>query len=126
MLQTNDISAVILAAGSSTRMGQMKQLLELGGIPLLERVIRQVCTFPFAKTVAVVGDRDAAIREAVTVNDKRLSWSVNAEYADGQSTSLKKGMAAAHTSHVMVFLGDQPFITDETIQTVYAEGESLG
>ena len=51
------ISAVILAAGASTRMGTQKLLLPLGGEPLVRRTVRQVCDAGFDDVLVVLGQR---------------------------------------------------------------------
>ena len=49
------ISAVVLAAGASTRMGTQKLLLPLGGEPLIRRTVRQVCDAGFDDVLVVLG-----------------------------------------------------------------------
>lgn len=119
-------SALILAAGISSRMGSTKQLLDLGGVPMLERVIEKVTTFAFSEIIIVIGHEAEQVKNNVAIKDERCRWVVNPDYADGQSFSLKAGVAAIQTPNVMVFLGDQPFITNTTISNVYEKGESLG
>lgn len=114
----SDVTALILAAGTSSRMKTAKQLLDLGGIPLLERVIRLVLPFEFADIVTVVGNHADSIKKRISFSDRRFRWIDHPDYHRGQSSSLKKGMEALQTPSVMVFLGDQPFISEKTIQTV--------
>lgn len=120
------VAALILAAGVSKRMGQMKQLLDLGGRPLLEHVIRQVMSFPFSEIVTVIGHRAVRIRRYISIPDERFRWIVNAAYEQGQSTSLRRGITAIRSMHVMVFLADQPFIASDTIRAVYDQGARWG
>mgnify|MGYP001210661025 CR=1 FL=1 len=122
MDRLTDTAALILAAGASRRMGQMKQLLDLGGIPLLERVVCQVMRFPFTEIVTVIGYGFEQIRQRVSIADERFRWIVNADYDRGQSHSLQKGIDEIESSAVMVFLGDQPFIARETTRAIYDEG----
>ena len=49
------ISAVVLAAGASTRMGTQKLLLPLGGEPLVRRTVRHVCDAGFDDVLVVLG-----------------------------------------------------------------------
>ncbi len=120
------ISALILAAGTSSRMGQTKQLLDLGGAPLLKRVIQNVKIFPFTKIIIVIGHDAEKIQNNIAMKDERCRWIFNPKYAYGQSHSLKTGVAAIQTEHVMVFLGDQPFIKDTTILKIYEKGNKCG
>lgn len=122
----NSVAALILAAGASVRMGRTKPLLDLGGRPLLERVMQKVGRFSFREVVAVIGCDAESIRRHIAFSDKRFRWVVNRGYKQGQSLSLQRGMEAVKSHHVMVFLGDQPFIMEETIHTVYDEGVRQG
>ncbi|WP_019120653.1 nucleotidyltransferase family protein [Brevibacillus massiliensis] len=119
------VSAVILAAGMSTRMGEPKQLLKLGGSCLLERVIRQVLAAKVAEVIAVIGYRAEEIQREIRIADSRFRWVVNPAFASGQSSSLVRGMQAAAHPAVMVFLADLPLIADETIQSVMQRGAGL-
>jgi molybdenum cofactor cytidylyltransferase len=118
------VFAVILAAGTSSRMGEPKQLLDWGGMPMLERVIRKTLTFPFPEVVAVVGHRAKEIRRLIKIEDDRFRWVVNRDYAAGQSTSLLAGLASGEGRYhsAMVFLGDQPLIAEETIRWILESG----
>src|SRR5690625_1268283 len=113
------ISALILAAGTASRMGCTKQLLDLGGAPLLQQVMQNVTPFPFEEIFTVLGHDAEQVENNVVIKDARCRWIVNPSYIKGQSHSLKIGMAAIQTAHVMVFLGDQPFITNTTIFKIY-------
>jgi molybdenum cofactor cytidylyltransferase len=118
------VFALILAAGTSSRMGTPKQLLDWGGMPLLEHVIRKTLTFPFPEVVAVVGHLADEIRRLIRIEDERFRWVVNRDYAAGQSTSLLAGLASGEGRYhsAMVFLGDQPLIAEETIRRIFESG----
>ena len=117
---TFTISAVILAAGSSNRMGEPKQVLSLGSSTMLEQVIQLALHEDFEEVITVIGNEAQMIKETICVEDPRFRWIVNEDYLSGQSTSLKAGVASVHESHnnIMVFLGDTPFISPDTIQKV--------
>ena len=59
------VAAVVLAAGGSTRMGQPKQLLPVGGEPMVRRVTAAACTAALAQVVVVVGAHADAVRQAI-------------------------------------------------------------
>jgi molybdenum cofactor cytidylyltransferase len=116
--------AIILAAGKSSRMGEPKQLLDFHGRYLLECVIKQTLAFPFSKVLTVIGHEAENIQRNIDIKNKRFQWVFSPEYSQGQSYSLKAGLKAIEDqSNVMVFLGDQPLITSESIRTVMEEGE---
>ena len=117
---TSAISAMILAAGSSSRMGELKQVLSLGPSTLLEHVIRQALHENFTEVITIIGNEAEMIKDTIRIEDPRFRWVMNEDYLLGQSTSLRVGVANVHesTRHVMVFLGDTPFISSETIKKV--------
>jgi len=51
------VSAVVLAAGASTRMGQPKQLLTWGGVPMVRHVARTFAMSEACEVIVVVGSR---------------------------------------------------------------------
>jgi molybdenum cofactor cytidylyltransferase len=119
----SNVFALILAAGSSTRMGRAKPLLEFRGSYLLEHVIRLTLSLNFSKIIAVVGHQSDQVQTCIRVEDERFQWVVNSHYQAGQSSSLLEGLKnGEHYSSVMVFLGDQPLISEETIRLVFKRG----
>jgi len=104
-------SGVVLAAGSSRRMGRPKQLLEVGGRPLLEGVIASACASRLDEVVVVLGANADAILDQIDLGRARAV--VNPDHAAGMSTSLRAGLAALgpEVAVAMVVLGDQPAIS---------------
>lgn len=91
-------------------MGSPKQLLPVGGRPLLERVVAAACASRLDEVVVVLGANAEAIRGAVAWGRARVV--VNPAHAQGMSTSLQAGVRALDDSvdRVVVILGDQPDI----------------
>lgn len=118
------ICAIILAAGTSSRMGKPKQMLRLGNRALLEHVIHRSLQENFSEVIAVIGHEANTIKENVLIDSEHFRWVENEDYQSGQSSSLKKGVASLkeHHSNVMVFLGDLPFLSTETIRAIYQCG----
>jgi molybdenum cofactor cytidylyltransferase len=105
------VTAVILAAGSSRRMGgPAKLLLDIAGKPMIRRTVENVLASAPVETVVVTGDRAAEVEAAVA--GLPLTVVRNPRHAEGQPTSVAAGVAALrHASDlVMVVLGDQPQI----------------
>lgn len=123
----SSICAIILAAGTSVRMGKPKQLLQLNGKPLLEHIIQMAVSSNFSEILTVIGCEASKIKKTITVDDPRFHWIVNEDYLSGQSTSLKTGISQIGEQHsgMMIFLGDLPFITNTTIQTIYRAGKDM-
>ena len=104
-------SAVVLAAGASTRMaGRHKLLLPLDGEPVIRRTVRAVLGAHPAEVVVVTGSHADAIVEALAGLDVRIEF--NPRHAEGQMTSVAAGVAAlrAPCDAVMVCLGDMALL----------------
>ena len=104
------ISAVVLAAGSSSRMGQPKLLLPLAGEPLVRRVVRQVLGAGFEDVLVVVGcdhERIVAALDGLTVRTV-----LNPDHATGMGSSFRAAIGAVTESSAAMFaLADQPLVT---------------
>ncbi len=110
------IAAVILAAGQSSRMGQHKLLLPVQGKPLLLHAVEHAIAAGFAEVLVVVGYHAEAVRALLSGYPVRLVENPN--YAQGQSTSLRAGIAAlpTQTTAAMILLGDQPLVSPAILQ----------
>ncbi len=118
------VSAVVLAAGMSTRMGTVKQLLPLGGTTLLENVLDNVGKAQVDEIVLVLGFSANAIRQQIPFHNVKIV--VNDAYREGMGTSLRAGITQVSPSAdaALVMLGDQPFVKPETIdQLIRVYGE---
>lgn len=106
---------MVLAAGSSSRMGSLKQLLPLDGRTLLERVLENVRGSQAGEIVLVLGQSAEAIREKIPLDGVRVV--VNEAYREGMGTSLRAGIAqvSPDADAALVVLADQPFVKPETI-----------
>jgi molybdenum cofactor cytidylyltransferase len=113
------LSGIILAAGSSTRMGRAKQLLPLENRPLLQHVVDAAAASRLDEIILVLGHRAEEIRAAIDC-PAHVRVVVNADYAEGQSTSLRAGLRAASRGAraAAVLLGDQPGVTAQLIDLV--------
>jgi molybdenum cofactor cytidylyltransferase len=111
------VGALVLAAGEGRRFGGTKQLAELDGRPLLEHALTAVAGI--APRVVVLGHAADEIRARVDLQGAEPV--VCPDWAEGQSASLRCGLAAlAGVDAVLVVLGDQPGITPAAIDAVAA------
>jgi molybdenum cofactor cytidylyltransferase len=112
---------VILAAGASRRLGRPKQLLELEGRPILQHVIAAAASASPAQIVLVLGHLASEIAAAVDLPGG-AAVTVNPDYATGQASSLRAGIAALRddVDRAVIVLGDQPRITGGAIRRVAA------
>jgi molybdenum cofactor cytidylyltransferase len=115
-----NVGAVVLAAGSSRRMGTPKQLLRLGAETLLDRVLDMVRSSSVSEIVLVLGAAADDIKRSVATSDVKIV--TNPDYLQGMGTSLRKGVAALSPSiqAAMVVLGDQPFVSSSTLDFLIA------
>jgi len=101
---------VILAGGSSSRLGRPKQLLPLGDRPVLAHTLAGALAADLDGVIVVLGHEAATVQERVDFAGAQVV--VNDAYREGQSTSLRAGLAAlpADTDAALFILGDQPLI----------------
>lgn len=110
------VSAVVLAAGLSSRMGGAhKLLLDAGGEPIIRRTVRAVLGIQPAEIVVVTGYREADITAALC--NLAVRFCHNPDFAAGQPGSVAAGLRAltAPCQAVMIILGDQPLLTPEAL-----------
>jgi molybdenum cofactor cytidylyltransferase len=110
-------SAVVLAAGASTRMGANKLLLSVAGEPLICRTVRQVCDAGFDDVLVVVGNDWENTLAAL--DGLPIRHAVNAEYANGMGSSFRTAVSHLGNSAAAMFaLADQPLVTTNEYRTV--------
>ncbi len=86
------VAAVVLAAGFSERMGDFKPLMMLGGMTVLERVIRLFQSVGIGRIHVVIGHRAAELRPCI---DRWGGRNVeNADYAQGMFSSVAAGVSS--------------------------------
>lgn len=109
------ISAILLAAGQSQRMGDFKQLLTIEGETFVERCVAALLASRACEVIVVTGHREAEVRGQLVGREVRFTY--NPDYREGMSASIKCGVAAAsdRSDAVLIALADQPLIEVEII-----------
>ena len=118
------IAGVILAAGSSQRLGRPKQLLMWRGRPLLQHVIEAAAASNLTELVVVLGHEADRISGALSLpGGARLAH--NPDYRNGQASSLRVGLTALSDDSLAaaILLSDNPFVTAGLIDRVIEEFE---
>ena len=111
------VSAVVLAAGASTRMGTQKLLLPFGGEPLIRRAVRQVVATGFDDVLVVLGSEHQAT--AAALEGLPVRHVINTQFASGMGSSFRTAVEHLSDSEAAMFaLADQPFVTTGEYQQV--------
>ena len=108
------VSAILLAAGESKRMGKPKLLLPLGDGTVLRNTVNNLLSSSVDEIIVVLGANARETKRVIA--GKAVKIIINPDYRQGMSTSLISGLK--HVSHqaqrVMVALSDQPLIDSKT------------
>jgi molybdenum cofactor cytidylyltransferase len=115
-----NITAVVLAAGKSSRMGSNKLLADLGGKPLVLHTVENLKASAIQDIIVVTGNEPEALRRVLHGLGARFVH--NDRFADGLSTSLKCGLGAvaSDSDGVLICLGDMPLVDAKTIDRLIA------
>ena len=118
--KTIQVAGIILAAGGSARMGEPKQLLSIGGRPMVRRVTESVCAAGLDQVVLVVGANAKAVEE--TVAGLPVELVLNKGWTAGLSGSLRLGIGALRKEiqAALMVLADQPALTPALLQALIA------
>ena len=118
--QAPRIACLILAAGRSTRMGSNKLVASLGDKPIVRHVAEAARASQCRHIAAVTGNEADRVGAAFTGLD--IAVLHNPDFAQGLSTSLKRGLAALPTDidGVIVALGDMPEVTSRHLDRLIA------
>ena len=108
------VSAVLLGAGKSERMGRPKLLLPFDGDTILGRTVDNLLGSRVDEVILVLGAGASEKQKAIAGRPLRVV--VNRDYRRGMSTSLITGLKLvdARAQRVMVALSDQPLVDSET------------
>lgn len=119
------ISAIVLAAGASSRMGQAKAALPLGqtGETVVARVVRTLLEGGVPNVVVVAGAHIDAVRGAMPRHESRARVIEHLGWEQGQLSSLLAGLDAIDDpllEAAVVTLVDVPLVRSATVAEVIA------
>jgi len=121
-------AAIILAAGSSTRLGQSKQMVMIDGQPLIVRAVKTALAAQ-ADIVVVILGFDSEVHRRV-LEGFPVQIVDNGSWERGMGSSLKEGVSFLARSSVevqgaVVMVCDQPLVTSEHIVNLVGTGVTL-
>ena len=122
------VTALVLAAGGSRRLGQPKQLLAYRGATLLDATLATARAAGMPQVVVALGGAADAVRETVDLTG--VDVVLNPDFGDGCATSIRTALARVEddVEGVVLLLGDQPGVTVDTIEVLVAgaRGHAVG
>jgi molybdenum cofactor cytidylyltransferase len=120
------VAAVVLAAGASTRLGEPKQLVLLGGETLLERSVRIAREAGCSPVVVVLGANHAHVLDRCLLRD--AEFVINKDWEEGMGSSIRLGVqtlkkVAEDVEGVVLMTCDQPAVTAQHLHFITAKDE---
>jgi molybdenum cofactor cytidylyltransferase len=118
------VSAVLLAAGESRRMGEFKQLLKMGGKSFVQCCADALLQSRADEVIVVTGHRAGEVERELSGMPVRFVH--NADYRLGMSSSIKCGLAALspNSRACLIALADQPLIDHKTVDKLIGAYEA--
>ncbi len=109
------ISAILLAAGESKRMGRTKLLLKWGQRTIIEKSVDTLLASKIGELIVVLGHQAREILRKLGV--RSLKAVINHQYRMGISTSIRRGLGEVgpKSEAILIALADQPFIETDLI-----------
>jgi molybdenum cofactor cytidylyltransferase len=110
------VTGLVLAAGSSTRLGRPKQLLPYRGTTLLDTTLGTARTCSFDQLLVTVGGAAAEVR--ATVDFQGVEVVENRQFTTGCASSIGAAIDVVdkHSNGLVLMLGDQPGVSADTVR----------
>jgi molybdenum cofactor cytidylyltransferase len=114
------VACLVLAAGSSRRLGQPKQLLPYRGRPLLDAVLDTARSLGADQLVVALGGAGDEVRQQVDLTGVEVAD--NPAFSSGCSSSIAAAVPALHpdTDVLVLLLGDQPGVSADAVRRLLA------
>jgi molybdenum cofactor cytidylyltransferase len=123
-----EIAILLLAAGSSSRLGRSKQLLSIKGQPLLLKSVKAAIESGIKNITVVLGANEQEHHQVI--KDARVHVVVNADWKKGMGNSLKAGLSyllqqLPKVEAVVTMVCDQPLINSDQLRKLISEYENF-
>ncbi len=115
------VSAILLAAGQSKRMGQPKQLMPFGKSTIFGQTVDNLLGSTVNEIIVVLGYRAQEMSKILATRPVKIA--LNPDYKQGMSTSVVAGLKLVNSQAqvVLLALADQPLIDTQTINKLIEE-----
>ena len=129
MYSSDKIGIVILAAGSSSRLGEPKQLLQYGSQNLLQVAINAAVNSTADPVVVVLGaNAEQVSRE---IDKSKINVIINKEWEEGMASSVRNGLnellfISPSTEAVIFMVCDQPHVSSDLINDLVGTQRQTG
>jgi molybdenum cofactor cytidylyltransferase len=118
---SNLIPIIVLAAGSSSRLGESKQLLIIDGKPLLQKIVAEAMESHIGPIVVVLGFESE--RHRTIIADLPVDVVINKNWQNGMGSSIKTGLHFVEEKFVtakgvLISVCDQPQLTSHSFRAL--------
>jgi molybdenum cofactor cytidylyltransferase len=119
-MPTERVTGVVLAAGSSSRLGTAKQVLPYRGTTVLGASLDVARACGFDQLIVTLGGAQEQVRRSVRLDD--VQTVVAADFGAGCSSSLRAALACVDpdVDGIVLLLGDQPTVAPATVEHLLA------
>lgn len=125
--KSSNTGVIVLAAGSSSRLGRPKQWLSYNGKSLLQHTIETALAAPAHPVVVVLG----ASGNVLETKDTDVHVVVNAQWEEGMASSIRCGLEAftklsPAAEGIILMVCDQPFVTAALLNDLVTAHQKTG
>lgn len=125
----NSTGIVILAAGSSTRLGSSKQLLPFHDKTLLQHVIGEAAAAGAVPIIVVTGANAKTVSQSI--ENEQVEIVFNEHWQQGKGSGIVAGVHKIRTTHtavrnIILAVCDQPFVTTALFIQLYQTQQDSG
>jgi molybdenum cofactor cytidylyltransferase len=112
------VSAILLAAGSSKRMGQPKQLLPLGNKTVIRHCLDNLVAAGIKDVIVVLSQRGREILNSMKDLPVQVVYNENPESEMAESVRIGLRALTQSSSGVLTHLSDYPLVSVETLKSI--------